>query len=180
MGGFVLLEEGFGLCGAPGGTKSRGSAGRGTKRSTVGGVTQTHVRSASLEDTKSHSSSGRPSPSATTFWMALPTKPVPPVTRMRLDFSPAASVMATALCYGGRRRGKGGELRQGHLRGSHLGPPRWPRPWHRHRCSRASRWASFFCLRAAAASETRKENESGVPGGDAPGGGRNSSAAVAN
>lgn len=75
-----------------------------------GGVTQTHVRSASLEDTKSHSSSGRPSPSATTFWMALPTKPVPPVTRMRLDFGPAASVMATALCHGGgeKERERGG------------------------------------------------------------------------
>lgn len=70
----------------------------------------THVKSASLEDTKIHSSSGRPSPSATTFSMALPTKPVPPVTRMRLGTSPAASVMAKTL------RGMGGVLSCGHLR----------------------------------------------------------------
>uniref|UniRef100_A0A6B0TV26 Putative secreted protein n=1 Tax=Ixodes ricinus TaxID=34613 RepID=A0A6B0TV26_IXORI len=39
------------------------------------------VRSASLDETKTHFSSGRFS-SHTTFSMALPTRPVPPVTRM--------------------------------------------------------------------------------------------------
>lgn len=62
------------------------------------GKNPTHVKSASREDTKIHSSSGRPSPSATTFSMALPTKPVPPVTRMRL----VTSVMAKTLQGGAR------------------------------------------------------------------------------
>lgn len=68
------------------------------KRNGLLGFSETHVKSASLEDTKTHSSSGRPSPLATTSWMALPTKPVPPVTRIRLGFAPRASVMAKALC----------------------------------------------------------------------------------
>lgn len=44
----------------------------------------THVRSASLEETNTQSSPGSLAPSSTTFWMALPTSPEPPVTRIRL------------------------------------------------------------------------------------------------
>ena len=36
------------------------------KRNALLGFSKTHVKSASLEDTKTHSSSGRPSPLATT------------------------------------------------------------------------------------------------------------------
>lgn len=45
----------------------------------------THVRSASLEETNTQSSPGSPAPSATTFWMALPTSPELPVTKIRMD-----------------------------------------------------------------------------------------------
>lgn len=45
----------------------------------------THVRSASLDETNTQSSPGSLAPSATTFWMALPTSPEPPVTRIRMD-----------------------------------------------------------------------------------------------
>lgn len=101
MGGLVLLKQGFGLHSIPGmgnfGVQRHRGSRPGWLPSQKPPMWSTHVKSASLEDTKIHFSSGRPSPSATTFSMAFPTKPVPPVTRMRLATGPVTSVMAKIL-----------------------------------------------------------------------------------